>query len=959
MKKFLLFLFLHLSLITVAQTFDWAKRINYWGDDLATDANKNVYSFNKFNLTEDVDPGPGVYSLTPIGGWDVCLTKLDSMGNLLSVIRYGSTGDEAAKNITIDYATGNIYLLGSFTGTIDFDPGPGVVNLTSASTSMFLLQFDSSLNLIWARTISASSRGLTVDESGIYLFGSFNGLVDFDPGAGTSTLSSGAGTDCFITKWTTAGNFSWVKRFDGSMSAWNDAVCLDSLNNIYIAGQYMSTYDFDPGPGVYNMTASSYDNFLVKLDSSGNFVYAKTLTSSGSSTVDDLRYDPSGKIILLLTHNGTIDADLGPGTTTLTAGVTYATAVIKYDLNANLLNPISINGGNWITGVSLELDQWGNMYIGGNFKATVDLNPGPGVNNIVGGSTTDEVFYILKLDAMGNYIWAFGFGTTAGAVLNRIHLAPTNELYMTGWYDTPTDFDPGPGTSILGPTGGFVMKFRPDLCYNTAFIIDSVVNVGCLGYGTIATHVENGLAPYLYEWDALPPSTDSVMNFSSAGIHSIKVTDGNGCVDSTMILQGGITDTAGFDLKVDISIPSLRQGIPTTVFINGYNNACTPVSGYMRVALDSYLNVNTVFPPADSVSGTNVFMWNFNNFKYDSGMLTPEIHITPSISTPDDYVACITASMFPLAGDNNAADNSKTRCRMITNSHDPNIIDVDPVGNCMPHYVADTQMLTYSIQFQNNGSADAINIYVLDTLDPKLDINTVHVTVNSHPMVTEILPGNVLKFRYDNIMLPDSASDEPGSHGYIIYEVYPLNGTPNGAVIENFAGIYFDFNPPVYTNTVFNTINDGTYFAPVTTTTVMGGTITANENGMIYQWINCITGDSIAGANSQNYTPVQNGYYAVIISDGCDADTSACVAMLTTGVNQNSNCSFSFFPNPATNNVTVITPSEMKIRILNVLGEEMLEQRVNGETTIDISSFASGIYFIQPDHGKVLRLTKQ
>jgi len=117
--------------------------------------------------------------------------------------------------------------------------------------------------------------------------------------------------------------------------------------------------------------------------------------------------------------------------------------------------------------------------------------------------------------------------------------------------------------------------------------------------------------------------------------------------------------------------------------------------------------------------------------------------------------------------------------------------------------------LTYTIRFQNTGNADAINIFLLDTLSSDLEINSLKILGKSHePMITEFLPGNILKFRFDNINLPDSMSNEAQSHGYVVFEISPKENLPIGTVISNSAAIYFDFNPPIITNTVISTYTD-------------------------------------------------------------------------------------------------------------------------------------------------------
>jgi len=130
--------------------------------------------------------------------------------------------------------------------------------------------------------------------------------------------------------------------------------------------------------------------------------------------------------------------------------------------------------------------------------------------------------------------------------------------------------------------------------------------------------------------------------------------------------------------------------------------------------------------------------------------------------------------------------------------------------------------LTYTVHFQNTGNSEAINIYILDTLDPLLDISTIHVISQSHPIWTELIPGNILKFHFDDIHLADSTSNEPESHGFVIFEVKPLTGSGQ-ETIHNMAGIYFDHNPVVITNSVFNTLFSGDLEAHICNMGILGG----------------------------------------------------------------------------------------------------------------------------------------
>ncbi|MCF6285500.1 MAG: hypothetical protein L3K26_09955, partial [Candidatus Hydrogenedentes bacterium] len=127
----------------------------------------------------------------------------------------GTSGDEGLA-VAVDGA-GNVYTTGYFQGTVDFDPGAGVSNLTSAGTKdIFVQKLDSAGNFVWAKGFGGTDNdrgfGIVVDASGnVFSTGEFSGTVDFDPGLGVTELSSAGGLDVFVQKLDAAGDFVWAK----------------------------------------------------------------------------------------------------------------------------------------------------------------------------------------------------------------------------------------------------------------------------------------------------------------------------------------------------------------------------------------------------------------------------------------------------------------------------------------------------------------------------------------------------------------------------------------------------------------------------------------------------------------------------------------------------------------------------------------------------------------------------
>lgn len=270
--------------------FGWAKKMGGAsydrGQNLAVDQNGNVYSTGNFSATVDFDPGAGMYNLTSAGQADAFISKLDANGNLVWAKRIGGTSDNSGMGIVPD-ADGNLYFVGNFTGTVDFDPNTGTYNLTSAgSYDISVSKMDANGNLIWAKAVGGIEmdqvNALALDAAGeVYMTGSFSDIVDFDPGTGVSNLTSASARDIFVTKFNSDGDFIWAKSMPGTslLGDGGNAIAADENGNIYTIGGFDGTVDFDPGVGVYNLSSagSNDDIFISKLDTNGNFVWAKRL----------------------------------------------------------------------------------------------------------------------------------------------------------------------------------------------------------------------------------------------------------------------------------------------------------------------------------------------------------------------------------------------------------------------------------------------------------------------------------------------------------------------------------------------------------------------------------------------------------------------------------------------------------------------------------------------------------
>ena len=246
------------------------------GNAIAIDASGNTYIIGSFSGTVDFDPGVGIANLTSAGNRDAFVQKLDVNGNLVWVKRTGGGGSEQGQTIAVD-GSSNVYAIGSFEGTVDFDPGPGTTNLTSTGFgSMYVQKLDMNGDLVWAKGIGVDVSGteidIVVDASGnVYATGTFFGTVDFDPGPGTTNLTSAGAIDVFVQKMGVNGDLAWAQSMGESGHDKGVGIAVDASGNVYTTGVFNGTVDFDPGPGTTNLTSvtvgtfSTDDIFIQKL----------------------------------------------------------------------------------------------------------------------------------------------------------------------------------------------------------------------------------------------------------------------------------------------------------------------------------------------------------------------------------------------------------------------------------------------------------------------------------------------------------------------------------------------------------------------------------------------------------------------------------------------------------------------------------------------------------------------
>jgi hypothetical protein len=388
--------------------------------DVDVDAAGNVYSVGVFSSNVDFDPGSGVVNLNGATG-ATYIRQLKSNGDLGWVKQLNIQSKTGPYRLPHAMVVGNsgVYLSGFFRGTSDFDPGDGVANLQALnlnfSDDTFVSKLDLAGNFVWAKRFSPQSpdntqNELATDATGnVYITGGFSGTVDFDPGSGVSNLNNSINQfptlNTFISKLDTNGNFVWAKQFAGDNSNIAMAIGVDRQGNAFTVGNFILGADFDPGAGTKALSAGRYsDGFLSKLDSAGNFVFAQSY--AGERFAEAVALDDRGNTYLAGSFTGSVDFNSGGPTREERSSTGSNDAFIsKLDAVGNQLWTRTL-GGVARDGIEkVTADGSGNVYALGGFIGTVDFDPGVGVTNLTGGSGGVGSPFLIKFDAIGNFVW--------------------------------------------------------------------------------------------------------------------------------------------------------------------------------------------------------------------------------------------------------------------------------------------------------------------------------------------------------------------------------------------------------------------------------------------------------------------------------------------------------------------------------------------------------------------------
>ena len=850
-------------------------------------------------------------------------------------------------------------------------------------------------------------RSIAVDENqNIYLIGTYSDTIDLDPGVNQSifpnySTTSLAAYDLFIMKLDSVGNYVWAKTIGTEWEEIGNSVIYDSAGFIYIAGTINSYTNVDQGATDSSLTVAGFnDVFIQKLDLDGNHIWSKALHGQGLDYVGGLSLDHSGDLIVTGEIGDTMWFDPPYTDSLFPQNYPYSDAfVVKMSgVNGNILWSKLFGGDNHDAANSVAIDNNDDIVISGWFIDTCDLNPNDSLEYLVSESN-DRSPFVSKLTNNGDFIWGKAMSSSGGTPSGQlggtglsVAISSNNDIYVAGRYSDTIDFDPGLGTAYLNSTNpsggtdwdGYLLKLSPDgdfewvnsirRYYSHDYIseikIDSNQNVFLIGECSDSAffYANNDTIALQSEWgsDIFCVKVDSLGNYLWG------ITFGSNSMDRSFCL--GLGEDQSIFLGGSLGWNSTTQGMgdldPGTnehiVSLAGYSdffivrlNECMNSVGSAPTPLIAILpdiyeecSIELTSPSAyHSCAGTisgktadSVYSYSTQGnylveWVYDDGYgntvsqfqnviindTTAPVAIVPVL--PDVFASCDTTILTPYAVDNCSDTIQATTTDPTTFSS---------AGIYVVTWLFDDQNGNQTTQYQT--------IEILDSIAPIPDSILLTPIFSQCPPVSLAAP--TAQDNCNGVLI--ASTNAPTM--YYNEGVYSVTWE-----FEDNAG-----NSAYQTQEVQIELLDSTV-------SISGDTIYSNAIGnYIFQWIDCSNGSPIISANQPYYVPTDNGNYSVNVFNGICSIFSNCASLSQNGINsiQLTEEPFEIFPNPIHDELNFECSSAFihsHYSICDALSREIIPStKINSNlNSLNVSDLPSGIYFVKVNDAILKRFVKK
>ena len=441
---------------------------------VATDPAGNTVVTGSFRGTVDFNPAGTGFTVTSAGTQDTFVARFGPAGGLLwartfagQVTTTATTTTSAVGQgsaLTLDTA-GNIFLTGSFQGTVNFGTNAQPSSQTSAgATTAYVAKLDSAGNLGWVRTLTPrggddQGLALALDRSGgVIVAGTYTGGVAI----GATTLTATGASEGFVARFATAdGTPTWGYGTRGTVgsNAQATGVAVDSAGQVVLAGFYSGTVTLGSGSSGQTFTAAgSTDAVVWKLDAAGQLVWGRSVGSTDYDVAGGLAVDSADNIAVAGTFSGSVNFATGSTPATLTAGPIFSAFTLQLNPSGQTTwaRGFSASSG-WSKGQAIAVDSNQVIHLAGAFSGMTDFDPGPNVNALTSRGSTDA--FAAGLDATGQVAYAIQAGQTNFNTNLGVAVNPSGDVALTGTYSGSIGF----GSITLpaaGKASGFVARLQ-------------------------------------------------------------------------------------------------------------------------------------------------------------------------------------------------------------------------------------------------------------------------------------------------------------------------------------------------------------------------------------------------------------------------------------------------------------------------------------------------------------------
>jgi uncharacterized repeat protein (TIGR01451 family) len=788
----------------------------------------------------------------------------------------GSAEDQGVDIIAMSDST---FITVALTSSTDGDAAPG-----APFENGLVTKYMHGGNIVWQKLLGGNGTdrllsGVKAADQSVILAGhtaSINGIF--------STNHGGFGPDAWLSKLDSNGNIVWHKTLGGTNWDGRFAFVRKFQDNRYVVVATTQSID---GNVVNPYPVGNQYPWLFMIDEAGTMLWQKVLRDTMLNFIDDVQVTLNKEIIIVgqrfsSVYNGprllktdsvgnirllknfpkegrsqrfislVVNAD---STFTLAGESRLGSAADQYcygdhperevllakvDKTLNILWEKYYGGDFDETAYNIIKAADGGYVVCGNSFSSNDNVTG---NHDVTGTTSDA--WLLKIDNNGELIWQKTIGGDKDDQANRMIGLNNSEIIVTG---TSFSYNNGDIFGSKGAADAIVFKIGASNSITGLVYLDNNGN-----------HIKESNEPVL-EQGFVKSTKGTFTNSSNIANGQFATAVDTGTYVSRPLISSphfqsfplthtssfatyGNTDTINFamtprgvinDLRITVMpVTAARPGFNASYTIKYENIGTTTItSGNIALIKDHRTSFVSATVPYTSMLADTI-RWNFLNF---APLETKEFMLTLNIAPPPllliDDTLHFEGIINPITGDSVIINNISRLNQLVTGSFDPND-KTESHGPGFPSHLLDQgESLNYIIRFQNTGTDTAFRVLIRDTLDHKLDWNSLQMISSSHDYRLTITDGNLLEWKFDPIILPDSTHNEAASHGYIAFSIKPRDSLTAGDTIANRAGIYFDFNPPVLTNTQHTTIDYGVNNCPGASKALSSGI----RGALSYRW---------------------------------------------------------------------------------------------------------------------------